>query len=267
MSETKTEKIGQSLEIANKIDEGEIITYKGQELMIAPKQNKTFKKLNAININDKIKTKMGLKYLSWAYAWGELLSAYPDATFTVYTRTVETNETTTQTDGEGLTKTTTVKYTQEIPYFTDGISGFVKVGVTVQGIEYIEYYPIMDLKNNSVRARNISSVDVNKALQRAFVKACARHGLGLYIYSGEDLPEEEKNAPVKVSVASDFATVQSDVINLVKKLQTTEQNAEVVRYIKEVFPDTKLSATTEAHLDKLIAARTYLTSLQDKLGK
>lgn len=230
--------------------------------------NKTFEKLNAINVNDKIKTKLGLKYLSWAYAWGELLSAYPDATFTIYTRTVETTETNTQTDNEtGTTKTITTKYTQEIPYFTDGISGFVKVGVTVQGIEYVEYYPIMDLKNNSVRARNISSVDVNKALQRAFVKACARHGLGLYIYSGEDLPEEEKNAPVKVSAATDFKTVQSDVINLVKKLQNTDENAEVVRYIKEVFPDTKLSMTTEAQLDKLIAARTYLTSLQDKLGK
>lgn len=230
--------------------------------------NKTFEKLNAINVNDKIKTKLGLKYLSWAYAWGELLSAYPDATFTIYTRTVETTETNAQTDNEtGTTKTITTKYTQEIPYFTDGISGFVKVGVTVQGIEYIEYYPIMDLKNNSVRARNISSVDVNKALQRAFVKACARHGLGLYIYSGEDLPEEEKNSPVKVSAATDFKTVQNDVINLVKKLQNTGENAEVVRYIKEVFPDTKLSMTTEAQLDKLIAARTYLTSLQDKLGK
>lgn len=223
-------------------------------------ENKTFAVLNDINVNDKVKTKMGLNYLSWAYAWGELLKAYPDATLTVYNRTIETNETiTTEDKDNGVTRTVVNKSTQEVPYFTDGRSCFVKVGVSIQGIEYIEYYPIMGLKNDAIPANRVTMTDVNKALQRAFVKACARHGLGLYIYAGEDLPEAEKNAPVVVSDATDFKSVQTDVINLVTKMQN---DLEVVRYIKEMFPGTRLSQTTEEHLDKLIAARTYLSSRQ-----
>ena len=223
-------------------------------------ENKTFAVLNDINVNDKVKTKMGLNYLSWAYAWGELLKAYPDATLNVYNRTIETNETiTTEDKDNGVTRTVVNKSTQEVPYFTDGRSCFVKVGVSIQGVEYIEYFPIMGLKNDAIPANRVTMTDVNKALQRAFVKACARHGLGLYIYAGEDLPEVEKNAPVVVSDATDFKSVQTDVINLVTKMQN---DPEVVRYIQEMFPGTRLSQTTEEHLDKLIAARTYLSSRQ-----
>ena len=223
-------------------------------------ENKTFAILNDINVNDKVKAKMGLNYLSWAYAWGELLKAYPDATLNVYNRTIETNETiTTEDKDNGVTRTVVNKSTQEVPYFTDGRSCFVKVGVSIQGVAYIEYFPIMGLKNDAIPANRVTMTDVNKALQRAFVKACARHGLGLYIYAGEDLPEAEKNAPVVVSDATDFKSVQTDVINLVTKMQN---DPEVVRYIQEMFPGTRLSQTTEEHLDKLIAARTYLSSRQ-----
>ena len=223
-------------------------------------ENKTFAVLNDINVNDKVKTKMGLNYLSWAYAWGELLKAYPDAILNVYNRTIETNETiTTEDKDNGVTRTVVNKSTQEVPYFTDGRTCFVKVGVSIQGIEYIEYFPIMGLKNDAIPANRVTMTDVNKALQRAFVKACARHGLGLYIYAGEDLPEAEKNAPVVVSDATDFKSVQTDVINLVTKMQN---DPEVVRYIQEMFPGTRLSQTTEEHLDKLIAARTYLSKRQ-----
>ena len=237
-----------------------VLTYQGQEVIVKPKVNETFAVLNNINVNDKVKTKMGLNYLSWAYAWGELLKAYPDATLNVYNRTIETNETiTTEDKDNGVTRTVVNKSTQDVPYFTDGRSCFVKVGVSIQGIEYIEYFPIMGLKNDAIPANRVTMTDVNKALQRAFVKACARHGLGLYIYAGEDLPEVEKNAPVVVSDATDFKSVQTDVINLVTKMQN---DPEVVRYIQEMFPGTRLSQTTEEHLDKLIAARTYLSSRQ-----
>ena len=240
--------------------EKEVLTYEGKELIVKPRVNKTFAVLNDINVNDKVKTKMGLNYLSWAYAWGELLKAYPDATLNVYNRTIETNETiTTEDKDNGVTRTVVNKSTQEVPYFTDGRSCFVKVGVSIQGVEYIEYFPIMGLKNDAIPANRVTMTDVNKALQRAFVKACARHGLGLYIYAGEDLPEVEKNAPVVVSDATDFKSVQTDVINLVTKMQN---DPEVVRYIQEMFPGTRLSQTTEEHLDKLIAARTYLSSRQ-----
>lgn len=126
-----------------------------------------FNTLNAININGKVEKKNGLNYLSWAWAWGELKKKYPDATYTVYENKKGWN------------------------YFTDGITGWVKTGVTVNGIEHIEYLPIMDFRNKSIPAANITSFDVNKAIQRSVTKAIGRHGLGLYIYAGEDLPEEE----------------------------------------------------------------------------
>lgn len=132
-----------------------------------------FTELNEINVNEHTEKKNGLTYLSWAWAWGELKKKFPDATYTVYENKEEWN------------------------YFTDGHTGWVKTGVTVNGIEHIEYLPIMDFKNKSIPADNITSFDVNKAIQRSLTKAVARHGLGLYIYAGEDLPEEPEKTPAE----------------------------------------------------------------------
>ena len=125
----------------------------------------TFEKLNAINVNDKTESKNGLTYLSWAWAWAEIKKVDPKATYTIYENNVGWN------------------------YHSDGKTAWVKTGVTVDGIEHIEYLPVMDYKNKSITVNNITSFDVNKAIQRSLTKACARHGLGLYIYAGEDLPE------------------------------------------------------------------------------
>ena len=134
-----------------------------------------FTELNNINVNDKTEKKNGLTYLSWAYAWGEIKKRHPDATYTVYERE----------DG--------------CVYWTDGRTCWVKTGVTVNGLEHIEYLPVMDTRNKSIPLENVTSFEVNKAIQRSLTKACARHGLGLYIYAGEDLPEEEKTAAVEAA--------------------------------------------------------------------
>ena len=85
-------------------------------------------------------------------------------------------------------------------YFSDGKTCWVKTGVTINDIEHIEELPVMDYKNKSILLDNVSSFDVNKAIQRSLTKAVARHGLGLYIYAGEDLPEEErKEQPQQVN--------------------------------------------------------------------
>ena len=126
-----------------------------------------FTDLYAVNVNGHTEKKNGLTYLSWAWAWGEIKKRHPDATYTVYENA----------DGWN--------------YHTDGRTCWVKTGVTVNGIEHIEYLPVMDYKNKSISTENVTSFDVNKAIQRSLTKACARHGLGLYIYAGEDLPEEE----------------------------------------------------------------------------
>ena len=127
-----------------------------------------FIKLNSIDCSKKIEKKNGLSYLSWAWAWGEIKKIHPTANYKIYE--TETG----------------------INYWTDGRTGWVKTGVTIDDIEHIEYLPIMDFKNKSISLENITSFDVNKAIQRSLTKACARHGLGLYIYAGEDLPENEK---------------------------------------------------------------------------
>ena len=124
-----------------------------------------FEILNSINVNGHTEKKNGLTYLSWAWAWAEVKKAFPDATYTIY----ENN------DGWN--------------YFTDGRTAWVKTGITIEGLEHIEYLPVMDFKNKSIPLDKITSFDVNKAIQRSLTKAAARHGLGLYIYAGEDLPE------------------------------------------------------------------------------
>lgn len=126
-----------------------------------------FKKLNDINVNDKTEKKNGLTYLSWAWAWGEVKKLFPDSTYTIYE------------DPSGCF------------YHTDGKTCWVKTGVTVNGVEHIEYLPVMDFKNRSIPLEQITSFDVNKTIQRSLTKAVARHGLGLYVYAGEDLPESE----------------------------------------------------------------------------
>ena len=132
-----------------------------------------FATLNAINVNGHVEKKNGLSYLSWAWAWQELKNRYPDSYYTIYE------------NKDGLN------------YHTDGRTCWVKTGLTVVdgegcSLEHIEYLPVMDNRNRSIELDKVTSFDVNKAIQRSLTKAAARHGLGLYIYAGEDLPEEEK---------------------------------------------------------------------------
>ena len=152
-----------------------------------------FQTLNNINVNGKTEKKGNLTYLSWPFAWGEIKKLHPDATYTIYENA----------DGWN--------------YHTDGRTAWVKTGVTINGIEHIEYLPVMDMRNKSIRIEAITSFDVNKAIQRSLTKACARHGLGLYIYAGEDLPESEQEplVPSKDEMA-EMSTVRTQILGLAK---------------------------------------------------
>lgn len=138
--------------------------------MSTTKDKSVFAVLNAINVKDVAEEKNGLLYLSWAWAWAKVKENYPEANYTIYE------------NADGLN------------YHTDGNTAWVKTGVTIDGIEHIEFLPIMDHRNKSIPVANLTSYDVNKAIQRSLTKACARHGLGLYIYAGEDMPTPEKVA-------------------------------------------------------------------------
>jgi len=141
-----------------------------------------FQILNGINVSDKTDKKGSLTYLSWAWAWGEVKKAFPEATYTIYERETQFGP---------------------VNYFTDGKTCWVKTGLTIDGLEHIEELPVMDYNNRSILLEKITSTDVNKAIQRSLTKAAARHGLGLYIYAGEDLPEDEADALKKAKEAQD----------------------------------------------------------------
>lgn len=130
-------------------------------------EKSVFGVLNAINCNGHTEKKNGLTYLAWAWAWQMVKENYPTAFYTIYE------------NADGLN------------YHTDGRTCWVKTGVTIEGLEHIEYLPVMDYRNASILKDKVTSMDVNKAIQRSLTKACARHGLGLYIYAGEDLPSGE----------------------------------------------------------------------------
>lgn len=148
-------------------------------------EKSVFATLNAINVNEHVEKKdtgkVQLSYLSWAWAWAKVKENYPEASYTIYENK----------DGWN--------------YHTDGKTCWVKTGVTINGMEHIEYLPVMDNRNRSIPAESVTSFDVNKAIQRSLTKAAARHGLGLYIYAGEDLPEEETKQ-VKEAAADDLPT-------------------------------------------------------------
>lgn len=136
-----------------------------------------FEVLNSINVQDKVEKKNGLSYLSWAFAWGEIKKIHPTANYVIYERETEYGP---------------------VNYFTDGRTAWVKTGVVIDDIEHIEELPVMDFKNKSILLENITSFDVNKTIQRSLTKAVARHGLGLYIYAGEDMPEGEEETKVNM---------------------------------------------------------------------
>jgi hypothetical protein len=128
-----------------------------------------YKSLSELPIKRLVEKKGGLDYLSWSNAWDMLKKEYPTAQRVVY-----------ESQQNGLN------------YFTDGKSAYVKVGIIVKDIEHIDYLPVMDFRNKSISLDKITSMDVNKAIQRATAKAIAMHGLGLSLWTGEDIPSEPK---------------------------------------------------------------------------
>ena len=155
-----------------------------------------FETLNNVDVSNKIKEKGNLKYLSWASAWAEVKKKYPDTTYEIIPQII---------DDKGNTRF----------WHDDGKTGWVKVCVTIENISHTEVLAIMDFKNKSIPADNITSVDANKSLKRCLVKTLAMHGLGLYIYEGEDLPEE----------LSRIMELQEEIVELAKKKSSLSDKA------------------------------------------
>ena len=243
--------------------------------------NNTFQTLNSINLGDSVKEKMGLKYLSWAYGWEKMLTLYPDASMQIHERTVQVNEVYNYDN-----KTVTNSYTTEIPYFTDGKTCWVKVSVTINNKTYTETLAVMDNKMNAVRLEAVTSVQVNKAIQRCFVKALARHGLGLYIFRGEDLPTSEKEE-IETTINDAFQKAESTSLavsnttfdelrtytrNLYASLLDSNLPTQIINemnsYIANKLPaGSRISLLTEEHREICERIKQYLEVIKRFLGE
>ena len=137
-----------------------------------------FTSLAAVNVNDHVERKGGFAYLSWPYAVAQLRQFDPTATWEVCRF-------------HGL------------PFLVTEAGVFVEVAVTVHGVTLSQIHPVLDGRNRPLMAP--SAFDINTSLQRCLVKAIALHGLGLYIYAGEDLPQ------VSVVAANDHEPVDVPV--------------------------------------------------------
>lgn len=143
-----------------------------------------FAHLSGINVSDHIEKKGGYAYLSWPFAVAQLRLADPAATWQV------------------------VRF-NGLPYLHTEAGVFVEVAVTVQGISLSQIHPVLDAKNRPILAP--TAFDINTSIQRCLVKAIALHGLGLYIYAGEDLPDSAR--PETLS-AEQRATIESKIVEV-----------------------------------------------------
>ena len=170
-----------------------------------------FQKLYEIDVNHKTESKNGLKYLSWAFAWAEFKKVYPCATYTVD-----------QYDGK--------------PYLFDNELGYlVSTEVTVDGLSLPMQLPVMDNKNKAMKCspyqyktRNgmkdveaATMFDINTAIMRCLVKNLAMHGLGLYIYAGEDIPSIDNSDEIAKAIAMIDQAIQANDKECISKNWST----------------------------------------------
>lgn len=141
-----------------------------------------YAEIRKINVNDHVEKKNGLTYLSWAWAWDIFKQHYPDAEYQV------------------------IKSDDGIPYFETSAGVMVYTEVTAGGLTHEMWLPVMDGANNAMKAESyeydtkygkktvaaFDMFDVNKTIMRCLVKNLAMFGLGIYIYAGEDLPDDDK---------------------------------------------------------------------------
>ena len=154
------------------------------------KEQTSFEKLYQINVNDKTEEKNGLTYLSWAYAIAEFKKVHPNMTYEVK------------------------KFENGLPYVYDENTGYmVFTSMTVDGLTHEMWLPVMDGNNKAMKAQPYivktkykeitvqaaTMFDINKTIMRCLVKNMAMFGLGLYIYSGEDLPEDMRSDEEKIA--------------------------------------------------------------------
>jgi len=199
------------------------------------KNENYFKDLVAKDISKHVKKKGNFNYLSWAIAWNYLKQSSPGAQRIVY----EAQET-------GLN------------WFSDGMTGYVKVGIVVNDIEHIDYLPIKDFRHNSITVDKITSMDVNTAIQRATAKAIAMHGLGLSLYANEDtliipeIQEHKKTQTTTKQKTETLITLEIGDMNWSKVLTYISKNKELglEKIVKNLKSKYSIKAVVKKELAK-----------------
>jgi len=223
-----------------------------------------------LNVQDHVEKKNGLTYLSWAWAWAEALKADPTATFHV--------DTFQRADGT------------TIPYMDINGTAMVWVRTTLFGKEMTCMLPVMDHRNKPIQ--NPDAFQVNTAIMRCLTKCLAMHGLGLYIYAGEDLPEDDGVVPppkpkaepkaekppakmageagrFQITVTTKPDATNTDFINIVSEaavvaLEQATSQADVMQVfqVNRALFDKVKSIDPECHKDLMSAFKTKKDSFQ-----
>lgn len=182
------------------------------------KEKNYFTELYSLNVNENVEKKEGLSYLSWSWAVAEILKKYPDMTYEI------------------------LRFENNLPYTYDEKTGYmVFTKVTIEGITREMWLPVMDSKNKTMLDHEYTydvknwktgeivektvapatMFDINKTIMRCLTKNFAMFGLGLYIYAGEDLPEEEQNKKIT-----------EEQIKQIKKLVAEDKIEDMLTYYK-----------------------------------
>lgn len=206
------------------------------------KGKSVFETLNAINVNEHVEKKRTgeknpdgsekfLTYLSWVWAWGQVKQLYPDASYEV-------------------------RHWGDKPYLNDDQLGImVETSVTIGGETITMWLPVMDSKNKAMKEHPYTyktkygdktvdaatMFDINKAIMRCLAKNIAMFGLGLYIYAGEDLPEEEA-----AQAKSDLEQKIANAVAAIKSVKSRDELEKCWRDWSKVVPTEQGSAFMNA---------------------
>ena len=156
--------------------------------MAVKKRENTFEKLNKVDVSKFTEKKGQFNYLSWAHAVRELLKVCPEAPWEVHL--FDNSDGTRQ------------------PYMKNGTGAYVQVSVNVDGVTRTQIHPVLDHRNSPIDSPN--SFQINTSIQRCLAKAIALHGLGLYIFAGEDLPEADPLSKEKAYELNESASKITD---------------------------------------------------------
>jgi hypothetical protein len=189
------------------------------------RMDNAFARLSKINVSSHLEKKGEFSYLSWPYAVEQLRLADPAACWEVR-----------RFDG--------------LPYLKTETGYFVEVVVTVQGVTLSQIHPVLDGKNRPIFEP--SAFDINTSIQRCLVKAIALHGLGLYVYAGEDLPTGEERAPAKVTALPTSRTVTVGQQHYLQKL--LQEAGWTNKRLLDYFGIDAVEALPMADFDRAIAA-------------